>query len=214
MRRFDHPAQIGKRPEMIFHAVIINRAITVITRIRTPRLIASRRLVRIVIPRCQPNRRYAQLFEIRHFRRDAFEIAAVPRTRICAVNIFIIRRVAIGESVGHYQINHVVVRNSLKICLFIKRRGNFKRNASFSVRRRNFKLIFPDFRVFRNRHIEKQIIGARIDADVCNLQRFIYRRNFRVLEICAANQKANGIYRMIRPPIRRLDFFNFRRITR
>ena len=64
---------------MILDAIIIYRVIAVIIRIRAPRLVALVGLVRVVVPRRQPNRGDAELLQIIEMIGDAFEIPAVPR---------------------------------------------------------------------------------------------------------------------------------------
>ena len=50
---------VRQRAEMVFDAIVINRAVAVIARHRTPGLVASDGFIGIVVPGRKPQRRHA-----------------------------------------------------------------------------------------------------------------------------------------------------------
>ena len=109
---------------MFIHRIEINRAIAVI---------AGRRLavvdlflvgpVGVVIPGIQPQRRDAEVFQIRQAIDDAAQVAAVIVTAFAAIKQapgfrrVVVRRVAVAETVGHDEVQHIIRRETLKAAL-------------------------------------------------------------------------------------------------
>ena len=77
--------QAGKISKVIFDAIVINRAVTVIRSIRAPGLIAIIHAVPVVVPRRQPQRGHAQVFEILKMIDDAAKIAPVIRAWVASI---------------------------------------------------------------------------------------------------------------------------------
>ena len=88
MRLIHQLAQFRERTKMFFDAVEIHCAVTVIIGNLSPRairligiLLAFIQMIDIVIPRCQPNRRYAEILQIGQMLDNAFKVAAVVIAR-------------------------------------------------------------------------------------------------------------------------------------
>src|ERR671930_11752 len=86
---------------------------------------------------------FAQLFERAEVLLDSVEVYGPIALEAAAVIVelvravvesarlrrVVVRRVAVGEAVGHDEIDNVVGREALKAPLALKRRGHFKRRV-------------------------------------------------------------------------------------
>src|SRR5215217_3943227 len=94
-QRVGLPDQLTQRfqvAEAVFNCVIIDRVITVVVRVWTPRLSAAVYAVPVVVPGGQPERRYTELFEICKVVNDAPQVAAMKATRVVSI-VCLARRV-------------------------------------------------------------------------------------------------------------------------
>ena len=82
-------SKFRERPKVFFHTVKIDRAITMI--ISYPALwstgtirilLAFIKMIDIVVPRRQPNRRHAEFFQVRQVPNDPFKVTAVIVTSL------------------------------------------------------------------------------------------------------------------------------------
>src|SRR5205085_6878490 len=92
MSLIDEFAEFRQRPEMLFDAIEIDSAVTVIIRNLSSRavwliriLLALVEMIDVVIPGREPNRRYAELFQIRQMCNDPFKVATVVITNFRAI---------------------------------------------------------------------------------------------------------------------------------
>ena len=88
MRLIHQLAQFRERTKMFFDAVEIHCAVTVIIGNPSPRavrligiLLALVKMIDVVVPRRQPNRRYAEILQITQMLDNAFKVAAVVIAR-------------------------------------------------------------------------------------------------------------------------------------
>src|SRR2546423_5951115 len=123
MRATDKLAHSFQSAEVVFDSVVIYRAVAMIKSVRTPRMVASVHAVPVVVPRGEPDCRHSQISQVRQVIDDTANVAAVIGARISSVVSFarrisrsIVRRVAVAETVWHYQVDDVVRRDALKIC--------------------------------------------------------------------------------------------------
>ncbi len=107
----DQALIIGEGAQMFVHGIEIDGAVAVII---------AGRVVGVVHHRSEPQYCHSQLLEIRQVRLDAGEIAAVVGARLGAIDGdgvggAIVREIAVGEAVGHDEVEQVVSAERLRL---------------------------------------------------------------------------------------------------
>ena len=114
-------AKLVKRPEVLLDAVEIDRAVAVVIRdCLTVVLLALVQMVDVVVNRREPDGGHPEIFQIGKVLDDPAEIAAVVIARLRAIvhaardGWVIVGRVAVGEAIGHQEIDDVIGREALE----------------------------------------------------------------------------------------------------
>ena len=114
-------AEIVERSEVLLDGVEIDRAVAVVIGDRlVVVLLALVQMVDVVVDRREPDGGHAEIFQIGEVLDDPAEIAAVIVAGLRAIvhaardGRVVVGRVAVGEAVGHQEVDHVVGREALE----------------------------------------------------------------------------------------------------
>src|SRR6266550_3198212 len=213
MRLLDEFLKRGEVSKMIFNAVVIDGVITMVISIGAPGFIALINAVPIVIPWSQPQGRDTKLLQVRKMIDYTPQITSVIGAWIVAIisgrwRVFrdIICSVAVSKTVGHDQIDHIVVRNTSKMRFGVKQPFNRKRDRRVSLRRFQDQWISSRPRGRTDVDVYKKISAVSIDECVRGLDCWLRCTNARTSQIFTAHEKPDGINCVAGPPGWRFDF--------
>ncbi len=187
--------------EVIFDLVEVDSAVAVV--------VGSD--VGLVVDRSEPERGYTKIFQVAKMIGNALEVATVVglwRVAIigsrCCARRHVVGRIAIGEAVGHDEVNDVISRDALKSALLWFTR--LQDQVCFGITRRcvDRQLRDPGLCSLRNLQPDEDVLPIRLRLDLLHSNAGIVDGDLRIREPLAVEQHH---YRgdVICPPIGRLD---------
>ena len=198
---------------MLFHAVVIDRAVAVVVghRLAAVALLLIEPVV-VVIPRVQPDCGDSQIPQIRCMVQHAPQVAAVVEAWIGAVQQalrngrIVVGWIAVGEAVGHDQVEEVGRREALHLPGAVGRIQHFEVDVLRAAAGEcEMQPVFARSGHGRDGQVREEVGSTLAGCEVSGAERGL-RYELRLPQVAAVHQQANGRPGAAHPPRRRLQF--------
>ena len=147
------------RAEVVFNRIFVDRAVTVIV---------GRGIV-VVVDRRKPKRRHSEILQIWQVLLNALQVAAV--IGLCSAAVvragsgsfrLVVAGIAVGETVGHDQVNDIIARDALKLSFLRRARQQRQSHAGLTGSRLQIDTNSPGFAVGKETEPHECVLAVRL----------------------------------------------------
>src|SRR5208337_2136372 len=174
--------------------------------------------VHVVVDRSHPQRRCAQVPQVRQVVDDALKVAAVVITRLRAIQQagrlrgIVVRWIAVGETVGHELVDEVVRGETSEASGAGQRRHNGEARVGDARRRCDADRAGAGGGVWIDDHIQEEVVaiaaGAQTRGRNCDPQSSASGFGACTCEVVPLDQQAYRVDRAACPPARWINLFH------